>query len=105
MPLKCVAPAVPTVQVDDADVRVTRWDFEPGAATGVHTHGWPYVVVMLTDAMMLVDDGQAVAERRLQAGQAYHRPAGVEHDVANGGEAPMAFVEVEFKRPSALVFG
>lgn len=28
-------PAVPTVLIDDAVVRVTRWDFEPGAATGL----------------------------------------------------------------------
>ena len=43
---------VSAVQQDDATVRITRWDFEPGAATGWHTHGWPYFVVMLTDAIM-----------------------------------------------------
>jgi beta-alanine degradation protein BauB len=96
--------AVPIVQRDDADVRITRWDFAPGAATGQHRHGWPYVVVMLTDATMRVDDGAAVTETRLSAGQAYHRPAGVEHNVMNGGDAPMAFIEIEIKRPEALVF-
>ena len=33
----------------------------------------------------------------LEAGAAYARPAGVRHDVMNGGEAPMSFVEVEHK--------
>jgi len=40
----------------------------------------------------------------LSAGEAYHRPAGIGHDVMNGADVPMAFVEVEFKRPEALVF-
>jgi beta-alanine degradation protein BauB len=104
MAFKCTIPAAPTVQTDTADVRITRWDFEPGAVTGQHTHGWPYVVVMLTDALLRVDDGANVTETRFTAGQAYHRPAGIEHDVMNGGDAPMAFIEVEFKRPAALVF-
>ena len=97
-------PAAPTVQRGDANVRITRWDFAPGAATGQHRHGWPYVVVMLTDAIMRVDDGVGVTEARLSAGQAYHRPAGVEHDVMNGADVPMAFIEIEFKRPEALAF-
>ena len=104
MAFKCTIPAVPTVQRDDVDVRITRWDFEPGAVTGQHTHGWPYVVVLLTDAIMRVDDGSHVTETRLSAGQAYHRPAGVEHDVMNGADVPMAFVEIEFKHSGALVF-
>jgi quercetin dioxygenase-like cupin family protein len=105
MAFKCTIPAVPTVQRDDADVRITRWDFEPGAVTGQHTHGWPYVVVLLTDAVMRVDDGSSVTETSLAAGHAYNRPAGIEHDVMNGADVPMAFIEVEFKRSAALVFG
>jgi beta-alanine degradation protein BauB len=105
MAFKCTIPAVPTVQRDDVDVRITRWDFEPGAVTGQHTHGWPYVIVLLTDAVMRVDDGAQVSETRLTMGQAYHRPAGVEHDVMNAADAPMAFVEIEIKRPDVLVFG
>ena len=104
MAFKCTIPAVSTVQREDGDVRITRWDFAPGAVTGQHTHGWPYVVVLLTDAVMRVDDGTRVSETRLSAGQAYHRPAGIEHDVMNAGDAPMTFVEVEFKRPEALAF-
>lgn len=97
--------AVPTVQRDDADMRITRWDFVPGAATGPHRHEWPYVVVMLTDAVIRVDGSSAVTEASLSAGHVYHRPAGIAHDVMNGSEQPMAFIEVEFKRPQALDFG
>ena len=41
MAFKCTVPAKPSVQQDDAEIRITRWDFEPGAVTGWHTHGWP----------------------------------------------------------------
>ena len=104
MPFKCNEPAVPTIQQEDLTVRITRWDFAPGAATGWHTHGWPYFVVMLTDAVMKIEaPGGAVSEVRRKVGESYQRPAGVEHDVLNGSEHPMAFVEIEIKRPEALV--
>jgi beta-alanine degradation protein BauB len=102
MAFKCTIPATPTVQQDDDVVRITRWDFEPGAVTGWHRHGWPYLVVMLTDATMRIDDGAKESEVPLKAGQSYRRPAGVEHDVMNGSPHPIAFVEIEIKRPEAL---
>jgi beta-alanine degradation protein BauB len=102
VPFKCSQPAVPTVQQDDTIARITRWDFAPGAATGWHAHGFPYFVVMLTDAIMRIEAAGAVNEVRLTAGQSYQRPAGVEHDVMNGSQHPIAFVEIEIKRPEAL---
>jgi len=103
MPFKCNEPAMPTVQQDDAIMRVTRWDFTPGAATGWHTHGWPYFVVLLTDALLKIEapDG-AISEVPLTAGQTYRRPAGIEHDVMNGSTHPIAFIEIEIKRPEEL---
>jgi quercetin dioxygenase-like cupin family protein len=98
MAFTCSIPAVPTVQRDDEVARVTRWDFVPGAVTGWHSHGWPYFVVMLTDSVMRVHDGAQVTEIARSAGETYERPAGIEHDVMNGGMAPMAFVEIELKQ-------
>ena len=74
MPFKCDQPAVPTLQQDDETVRITRWDFAPGAATGWHTHGWPYFVVLLTDAIMKIEmadgrDGNAPDRRTLIGGR------------------------------------
>ena len=40
--------------------------------------------------------------RRMVAGEAYRRPAGVEHDVMNAAEVAMAFIEVEMKK--AVIF-
>ena len=102
MSFNCTIPAVPTVQCDDDSLRITRWDFPPGAATGWHTHGWPYFVVMLTDAVMRVHDGTNAQEILRKAGDAYSRGAGVEHDVMNGADKPMAFIEIEIKRPDAF---
>ena len=40
MPFKCNEPAVPTVQQEDTTVRITRWDFAPGAAYYTITGGY-----------------------------------------------------------------
>jgi quercetin dioxygenase-like cupin family protein len=94
--------AVPTLQQDDATLRITRWDFAPGAATGWHEHGWPYFVIMLTAGTLHLHDGAAVTQVPLAAGQAYLRPAGVRHDVKNGSAHAVAFIEIEIKRPGDL---
>jgi quercetin dioxygenase-like cupin family protein len=84
--------------VDDDRVRVTRFDFAPGAETGWHRHGHDYVITAVTDCHMLLEDPGG-AERRVlvPAGTAYRRNEGVEHNVVNGGDLPMCFVEVELK--------
>ena len=97
-PLRCRLPALATIQVDDADVRVTRWDFEPGAETGWHRHGMAYVVVPVTDGTLYVElPGGETLTANLKAGVAYARAAGVEHNVVNGGNARLSFVETELK--------
>jgi len=92
--------AVPTVQIDDAIVRVTEWRFAPGAATGWHRHEYPYVVVPMTGGRLLLTgpDGQTAAD--LVAGRSYARPQGVEHDVRNANAFEFVFIEIEIKRHS-----
>ena len=52
--------AKPTLQIDDARVIVTRWDFAPGASTGHHVHAHDYVVVPLTSGTLrLAEPGGA----------------------------------------------
>ncbi|HYZ33320.1 MAG TPA: cupin domain-containing protein [Crenalkalicoccus sp.] len=99
VPLRCREPAVATVQQDDAELRVTRWDFAPGAETGWHRHGFHYVVVPVTDGSLLLElPGGGTATAELRAGISYSRPAGVEHNVINAGPGPLSFVELELKR-------
>jgi mannose-6-phosphate isomerase-like protein (cupin superfamily) len=59
---------------------------------------------MLTDATMSLHDGTNVTQATLVAGQSYHRPPGMQHDVMNSSPHPMAFIEIEIKRPEGIRF-
>lgn len=84
--------------IDDARVRVTRFDFEPGAETGWHRHGMDYVITTLTECKMVLEEPNGEAREVLMpAGTVYRRNEGVEHNVINGGDVPMSFVETELK--------
>ncbi len=87
-----------TQMIDDARVRVTRFDFAPGAETGWHRHAMDYVITAVTDCHMRLElpDG-TVNEVTVPAGTSYRRDQGVEHNVINAGDQPMSFVEVELK--------
>lgn len=87
-----------TQLIDDARVRVTRFDFAPGQETGWHVHGMDYVITAITDCHMRLDlpDG-STQEVTVPAGTAYRRNQGVEHNVINAGPSPMSFVELELK--------
>jgi quercetin dioxygenase-like cupin family protein len=87
-----------TNMIDDDRVRVTRFDFAPGQETGWHRHEYDYVITALTDCHMRLElPGGEVKEVLVPCGDVYRRDEGVEHNVINGGSAPMAFVEVELK--------
>lgn len=90
-------PALATLLLDDAVVKITRWDFEPGADTGVHTHGMGYVVVPMTDCKFLIEEEAGERRVDMAKGQVYRREAGVAHNVVNGGEDFMSFIEIEYK--------
>ena len=92
-----------TLLVDDDRVRVTRFDFEPGAETGWHRHGHDYVITAVTDCQMLLEEpGGAIRQVLVPAGTAYRRAEGIEHNVVNAGARMMSFVEVELKEPAGL---
>ena len=90
--------AKPTVQIDDGKVKVTRWDFSPGAETGWHRHEMDYIVVPLTDGALTAEipDG-SVVENKLTIGASYARLLGVEHNIINNSESPYSFIEIELK--------
>ena len=87
-----------TMLIDDHRVRVWRYDFAPGAETGWHRHGHDYVITALTDCHMHLElpEGQT-STAFVAAGTVYRRSEGVEHNVINGGDAVMSFVETELK--------
>lgn len=89
--------AVPTVQVDNDEVIVTEWRFAPGSETGKHRHGYDYVVVPMTDGLLLLETPEGDKHAPLVAGQAYFRKAGVEHNVINASDHEIVFIETEIK--------
>jgi quercetin dioxygenase-like cupin family protein len=82
-------------QIDNTRARVTRHIMAPGASTGFHRHDYDYVVVPVTDGRMRIVEGGRESVSELTAGVSYFRPAGVEHDVINGGDRDLVFVEIE----------
>ena len=92
------AQAKATQMIDDARVRVTRFDFAPGEETGWHTHEMDYVITAVTDCEMLLEEKDGSSrEVAVPQGSAYRREAGVHHNVINNGSTDMSFVEVELK--------
>ncbi|MEM6904597.1 MAG: cupin domain-containing protein [Pseudomonadota bacterium] len=90
--------AEPTLMVDNDRVRVTRWQFAPGAATGWHVHEMDYVITpVLGQPVDIVDGEGAVTRVEMVPGQSYFREAGVAHDVINAGLGDLVFVETEIK--------
>ena len=75
---------------------MTKWTFAPRTETGFHEHEYDYVVVPITAGALTLEsaDGRATTAD-LTIGQSYQRSAGVEHNVANDGDALVAFVEIE----------
>ena len=90
--------ANPTVQIDDTQVKVTRWDFSPGAETGWHTHAMDYIVVPLTEGTLKAElPSGSTIENKLTVGTSYARPAGVNHNIINMNHEPFSFIEIELK--------
>lgn len=92
------AAATATQLFDDVRVRVTRFAFQPGQETGWHEHGYDYVITAVTDCTMLIEEPDGgTRTAHIPAGTAYRREKGVKHNVINGGNTMMIFVEVELK--------
>ena len=90
--------AQPQTLTDTEAHRITRFDFAPGAETGWHIHGMNYVITAVTQCVMQLENPDGETRHvTVAAGDAYRRDVGVEHNVINAGNAPMAFVEVEIK--------
>ena len=90
--------AVPTVQVDNARVKVTEWRFSVNAETGWHRHGMDYVVVPMTSGSLLLEGpGGTETIVPLTAGVSYARQTGVEHNVVNASPHEFVFIEIEVK--------
>ena len=90
--------AISRIQIDDARVKVTRWDFSSSAETGWHKHKMDYVIVPLTNGTLTAElSGGETIENELTIGGSYARPAGVDHNIINNNNSPFSFIEIELK--------
>ncbi len=85
------------VQIDNERVIVTELRFSPGSETGWHRHGYDYVIVPQTTGQLRMADAGGERVAALTAGDAYYRPAGVEHNVMNDNNHAFVLIEIELK--------
>jgi len=91
-------PQATSTRLEENDrVIITEWRFKPGAETGWHRHNYDYVVVCLTAGSLLAETATGPVENKLEFGQTYTRPAGVEHNIVNPNASEFVFVEIELK--------
>jgi hypothetical protein len=87
------------VVLENARVRVRDVTFPPGVLdTGMHTHEFAHVGVILTaGSLTFTDPGKPAETVKFDSGSVGFREAKATHQVANPGTAPMRVIEVELK--------
>jgi len=97
-----VSPTTAKVEYEDANIRVIRSHFEPGASAAMHSHPPRIVIALQPGTLRLTKpDGSSVAppadpqQRPLAFGAQTHA-------VANIGTTPVENIEIEFKQQTQL---
>ena len=87
------------IALENDRVRVRDVTFPPGVPdTGMHTHEYPHVGVILTPgSLTFTEPGKPAETTRFEAGSVGFREAHATHQVANPGRTPMRVIEVELK--------
>jgi quercetin dioxygenase-like cupin family protein len=87
------------IVLENSHVRVRDVTFPPGVPdTGMHTHEYAHVGVILTDGQLVFTDKDGKKETAsFTSGSVGFREANATHMVANPGTRPMRVIEVELK--------
>ena len=88
------------IVLENDRVRVRDVTFPAGVLdTGMHTHEYAHVGVILTPGALVFTDPAGKTERvEFNGGSVGFREAKATHQVGNPGTAPMRVIEVELKR-------
>ena len=88
------------IVLENDRVRVRDVTFPPGVLdTGMHTHEYAHVGVILTPGALVFTDPAGKTERvEFKGGSVGFRDAKATHQVGNPGTTPMRVIEVELKR-------
>jgi quercetin dioxygenase-like cupin family protein len=92
------APPVAAPAAENPRMRVYRYELAPGAASAMHTHARPYLLVAATgmNLRMTSPDGVAMTHP-VEAGDLHWVDAAVTHTLVNEGRETGVLVEVELK--------
>jgi len=97
-----VSPATAKIEYEDANIRVIRSHFEPGASAAMHSHP-PRVVIAVQSGRLRLSkpDGSSVVPP-VDAQQPPLAFGPETHAVANIGNTPVENIEIEFKQQTRL---
>jgi quercetin dioxygenase-like cupin family protein len=92
------APAITTPAAENPQMRIYRYDLEPGGRSAQHAHARPYLIVAATDMdlRMTSPDGRSTAHP-VKAGDFHWIETAVTHTLINEGKAKGILVEFELK--------
>jgi len=86
-----------TPLLDNADARVTRVAFAPGAREPIHSHPFDLVVVPLEAGRMEVRLGDAVSTKAYAMGEVMFLPRDIPHAVSNVDGRPIEVLSIGIK--------
>jgi quercetin dioxygenase-like cupin family protein len=92
------APIAATVAAENPSARIYNWVLAPGAASAMHAHSRPYLIVAVTGftLKMTAPDGQALTHE-IKRGDFHWVDTKVTHTLSNAGSAAGQILEIELK--------
>ena len=90
--------AVAKVEAENPSARVYKWTLAAGAASSMHTHERPYLIISATPLVLKMTDPEGKSfTHEVKAGDFHWVDAKVTHTLANEGTAVGQVVEIELK--------
>jgi len=87
-----------TVVAENPSARVYEWSLAPGAATAVHAHEHPYVLLAVTPLRLKTTTADGISSSEdFKAGDWRWGNTKTRHTLANAGSAAGQIVEIEMK--------
>lgn len=90
--------AAAPIAAENPSARVYKWSLGPDAATPMHTHERPYLILSVTPMQlkMVGPDGRSMSHE-VKAGDFHWVDTKVTHSLANAGTTEAEIVEIELK--------
>ena len=89
----------PQIVVDNQKVKVSRWSFQPGERSPVHTHTLDHVYIVVHGSKIRehISDGRVTEDDQETGRAAFSAGRGKTHWFENAGTTPYEMISVELK--------